>query len=56
MRKTPDNNNRVEFINGILSEMIRVHRGWKSHKKMQFLKVRVYYNFVKPHQALDRKT
>jgi transposase-like protein len=50
------NNNRVERINGTLRERVKIQRGWKSHKSAIAEGQRIYYNFVKPHQALDGKT
>jgi hypothetical protein len=43
--KPHTNNNRVERLNGTLRERVKVQRGQ-----------RIYYNFVKPHRALDGKT
>jgi len=50
------NNNRVERLNGTLRERVKVQRGWKTHKSAIAEGQRIYYNFVKPHQALDGKT
>jgi transposase-like protein len=49
-------NNRVERLNGTLRERVKVQRGWKSSKSSIEEGQRIYYNFVKPHQALDEKT
>ena len=50
------NNNRVERLNGTLREHVKVQRGWKNPKSAIAEGQRIYYNFVKPHQALDGKT
>jgi transposase-like protein len=50
------NNNRVERLNGTLRERVKVQRGWKTHKSAIAEVQRIYYNFIKPHQALDGKT
>ena len=50
------NNNRVERLNGTLRERVKVQRGWKNPKSAISEGQRIYYNFVKPHQALDGKT
>ena len=54
--KPHSNNNRVERLNGTLRERVKVLRGWKTHKSAIAEGQRIYYNFVKPHQALDGKT
>ncbi|MGI9010170.1 MAG: IS6 family transposase [Nitrososphaeraceae archaeon] len=50
------NNNRVERLNGTLRARVKVQRGWKTHKSAIAEGQRIYYNFVKPHQALGGKT
>ena len=54
--KPHSNDNRVESFNGTLRERVKVQRGWKTHKSAIAEGQRIYYNFVKPHQALDKKT
>ena len=54
--KPHSNNNRVERLNGTLRERVKVQRGWKTHKSAIAEGQRIYYNFIKPHQALDGKT
>ena len=54
--KPHTNNNRVERLNGTLRERVKVQRGWKTHKSPIVEGQRIYYNFIKPHQALDGKT
>ena len=54
--KSHSNNNRVERLNVTLRERVKVQRGWKTHKSTIAEGQRIYYNFVKPHQALDGKT
>ena len=50
------NNNRVERLNGTLRERVKVQRGWKNPKSAISEGQRIYYNFIKPHQALDNNT
>ena len=50
------NNNRVERLNGTLRERVKVQRGWKNPKSAITEGQKIYYNFIKPHQALDGKT
>jgi len=54
--KLHSNNNRVERLNGTLRERVKVQRGWKNPKSAIGEGQRIYYNFIKPHQALDGKT
>lgn len=35
---------------------VKVQRGWKAHKSAIAEGQRIYYNFIKPHQALNGKT
>ena len=56
VNKPHANNNRVERLNGSLRERVKVQRGWKSSKSAIAEGQRIFYNFVKPHQALDGKT
>lgn len=56
INKPHANNNRVERLKGTLRERVKVQRGWKSHKSAKAEGQRIYYNFVKPHQALGGKT
>jgi hypothetical protein len=43
-------------LNGTLRERVKVQRGWKAHRSAIAEGQRIYYNFVKPHQALEGKT
>ena len=54
--KPHSNNNRVERLNGTLRERVKVQRGWKNPKSAISEGQRIYYNFIKPHQALEGKT
>jgi putative transposase len=56
INKPHANNNRVERLNGTLRERVKVQRGWKSDKSAIAEGQRIYYNFVKSHQALEGKT
>jgi transposase-like protein len=49
-------NNRIERLNGTLRERVKVQRGWKTVKTPLAEGMRINYNFVKPHMALDGKT
>lgn len=49
-------NNRIERLNGTLRERVKVQRGWKSKKSAIAEGMRLQYNFVKPHEALEGKT
>jgi len=46
----------MERLNGTLRERVKVQREWKTHKSAIAEGQRIYYNFVKPHEALDGKT
>jgi putative transposase len=56
INKPHANNNRIERMNGTLRERVKVQRGWKSNKSAIAEGQRIFYNFVKHHQALDGKT
>jgi hypothetical protein len=56
INKSHANNNRAERLNGTLRERTKVQRGWKSMKTPIAEGQRIYYNFVKPHMALDGQT
>jgi hypothetical protein len=43
-------------LNGTLRERVKVQRGWKTIKTPLAEGMRINYNFVKPHMALDGKT
>ena len=49
-------NNRIERANGTLRERIKVSRGWKSFETQIPEGMRIHYNFVKPHEALEGMT
>lgn len=49
-------NNRIERANGTLRERIKVQRGWKSFESQIPEGMRIHYNFVKPHEALEGMT
>ena len=52
------NNNIVERLNGTVREREKVMRGMKSQETAEEIMkgFRTYYNFIRPHQALDGKT
>lgn len=56
INKPHANNNRAERLMGTLRERVKVQRGWKSSKSTIAEGQRIYYNFIKPHQALEGKT
>jgi putative transposase len=56
VNKPHANNNKIERLNGTLRERVKVQRGWKSYDTSVAEGKRIYYNFVKPHMALDGNT
>ncbi len=50
------NNNRIERYHGSFRERDKVVRGFKKGNNILTDSYRTYYNFVRPHQALDGKT
>jgi len=46
----------VERLNGTLRERVKVQRGWKNHKSAIAEGQRIYYNYIKPYQALNGQT
>lgn len=52
------NNNIVERLNGTVRERTKVMRGFDSDKTAETLMEgnRIYYNYLRPHQALEGKT
>ncbi len=57
-RRKQTNNNLIERLNGTVRERNKVQRGLKGFgtSKLFFKNYKTYYNFVRPHQALDGKT
>ncbi len=49
-------NNRIERLNGMVRKRVKVQRGWKSMGTAIPEGNRVFYNFVRPHMALDGQT
>lgn len=49
-------NNRIERLNGTCRERIKVSRGWKSMESQIAEGMRIHYNLVKPHEALEGMT
>lgn len=49
-------NNRIERMNGTQRERFKVQRGWKSMQTAMPEGNRIFYNFVRPHMALDGQT
>ncbi|MFH0954816.1 MAG: DDE-type integrase/transposase/recombinase [Candidatus Micrarchaeota archaeon] len=51
-------NNKVERLHGTMRERLKVQRGLQSHKttSVNMENFRTYYNFLRPHQALNGKT
>jgi putative transposase len=49
-------NNRIERMNGSQRQRFKVQRGWKSMATSIPEGNRVFYNFVRPHMALDGQT
>jgi hypothetical protein len=52
----PNNNNRMERLNGTIRERTKVVRAWKKHKTPLAEGQRIHYNFVQPHEALEGQT
>ena len=52
------NNNMVERLNGTVRERNKVMRGLEDKKTAQTIidGFKIYYNFIRPHMALDGKT
>jgi hypothetical protein len=48
--------NRIERLNGTQREWFKVQRGWKSMESLMPEGDRIFYNFVRPHMALDGQT
>lgn len=51
-------NNKIERFHGTMREKDKIMRGWKGNRNAQALLdgYRVWYNFVRPHQALNGLT
>lgn len=49
-------NNRIERMNGTQRERFKVQRGWKSMQTAIPEGNRIFYNFVRPHMALEEQT
>jgi transposase-like protein len=56
INKPHANNNRIERLNGTVRERVKVQRGWKSMQSQIAEGLRIHYNFVKPHEALNGQT
>ena len=56
IRASRKNNNNIERLNGTVRERNKVMRGLKSEDTPIAKGFQIYYNFVRPHQALDGKT
>jgi hypothetical protein len=56
IKKPHANNNRVERLNRTVRERTKVQRGWKKIGSPLAEGIRIQYNFVKPHMALENQT
>lgn len=56
VNKPHANNNRIERMNGTQRERIKVQRGWKSMETKTPEGMKIHYNFVRPHMALQDRT
>ncbi len=56
VNKPHANNNRIERMNGTQRERIKVQRGWKSMETKIPEGMKIHYNFVRPHMALQNET
>ncbi|MHB1909746.1 MAG: IS6 family transposase [Nitrososphaerales archaeon] len=54
--KPHGSNNRIERANATVRERTKVQRGWKSMESQISEGMRIQYNFVKPHMALEKQT
>ncbi|MDG6934952.1 MAG: IS1/IS6 family transposase [Nitrososphaerota archaeon] len=54
--KDPDNNNKMERLNGEIRDREKVFRGLKSTNTPILKGCRLYHNFIRPHEALNGKT
>lgn len=50
------NNNRIERMNGTQRERFKVQRGWKSMQSAIPEGNRIFYNYLRPHMALEGQT
>jgi len=50
-----ENNNRMERLNGIVKDWIKRKRGLKGKFKEFIEGYRLYYNYMRPHTALNEK-
>ncbi len=50
------NNNLVERLHNTIRERVKVQRGWKAWDTPLAEGQRIYYNFIRPNQALHNKT
>lgn len=51
-----ENNNTVERLHGTIRERDKVMRALKKQESDIIEGLRIYYNFIRPHQALNGKT
>ncbi|MEO9277651.1 MAG: DDE-type integrase/transposase/recombinase [Nitrososphaera sp.] len=56
VNKPHANNNRIERMNGTQRERIKIQRGWKSMNTKIPEGMKIHYNFVRPHMALQNET
>lgn len=56
IKKPHANNNRIERLNQTVRERTKVQRGWKTMQTPLAEGLRIQYNFVKPHAALNGQT
>lgn len=56
VNKPHANNNRIERSNGTQRERIKVQRGWKKLETSIPEGMRIHYNMVRPHMALQDRT
>lgn len=56
IRSARQNNNIVERLHNTVRERNKVQRGWKTSDTPLAEGQRIYYNFIRPHEALNNKT
>jgi transposase-like protein len=54
--RSKENNNRIEKLHGTIKSWIKAHRIIRSQPQILIDGYRLYYNFIRPHLALDNET
>jgi len=56
IRQTTTNNNIIERLHWTIRERNKVQRGLKKEETPIIEGLRIYYNFIRPHESLGGKT